>query len=201
MSTIDWKRVYCQNILVFGAKRRTSWQFFPPSKHRNRLFFLIEQQQKCKMQIVNQHEQQQQQHKRTGWKIRCKNASAEKCTTTTATTTSRATTTKKEYRLLSFMRLRDQVWITNWNVVQKNVHKSDLQIISRHLRVTCLLLWLFKISDVFLNYFWDVPLIWLPVLSFFSIIQWTRIECRNRSWYGLDTIWYWMRFEPTIFQL
>jgi hypothetical protein len=92
-------------------------------------------------------------------------------TTTTATTTSRATTTAtKEYRLLSFMRLRDQVWIANWNVVQKmwSVHKSDLQILSRHLRVNGPL-WLLKISKVF--YIFLVCHTWLLVLSLSSIIQ------------------------------
>jgi len=29
--------------------------------------------------------------------------------------------------------------------------------------------------------------IWLPVFSFFSLIEWTRIGCRNRSLHGFDT--------------
>ena len=35
---------------------------------------------------------------------------------------------KKEYRLLSFMRSTDQVWITNWNVCS-SVHKFDLHLL------------------------------------------------------------------------
>jgi len=30
--------------------------------------------------------------------------------------------------------------------------------------------------------------IWLPIFSFFSIVKWTRIGCRNWSWLGFDTI-------------
>jgi hypothetical protein len=28
----------------------------------------------------------------------------------------------------------------------------------------------------------------VPHLAFFSIIEWTRIGCKNQSWHGFDTI-------------
>ncbi len=42
-------------------------------------------------------------------------------------------------------------------------------------------------SVLFLNIFFLVCPIWLPVFSFFSIIEWTRIGCKNWSWNGFDT--------------
>jgi len=52
-----------------------------------------------------------------------------------------------------------------------------------------------------LNIIFLVCPIWLPVFSFFSIIELTRIGCRNRSWYGFDTtsIYHWMGSNPRPF--
>jgi len=61
-------------------------------------------------------------------------------------------------------------------------HLQGILHLQHHLQLTHGHMW----QKFFLNNFLVCP-IWLPIFSFFSNIEWTRIGCRNRSWHSFDT--------------